>query len=218
MKGNSFIDSLNGLTCFIDRFDLLRMSKGKILSNSDVESLRLVDYKVLFCGQNYGSMTREYVPFQDFVQLSKEDIIFLEESRLDALEAPLIAGYYYDVVSNAQENKTSKYVDRIIENYLKVLSNPKEYKETDLLWILKSLIYNSKTYKHREGDVLDAIDKVLSSDYILDLKFRLIVNAYSFTFIKAKQVEAFSAKHHLISNISTFLILYVIRKLIKDNN
>ena len=136
------------------------------------------------------------------MQLSKEDIIFLEESRLNTLNEPIIAGYYYDVVSNAQGEKTSKYVDRIIENYLKVISNPKEYKETDLSWVLKSLIYNSKTYKHREGDVLDAIDKVLSSDFVLMLKFRLIVNAYSFAFIKAKKVEALVAKHHLIDSIS----------------
>ena len=103
MKGNRFIDSLNGLKCFTDRFDLLRVSKGEILSNKDAESLCLADYKVLLCGQNYGPMTREYTPFHDFVQLSKEDIIFLEE---------------------------------------------------------------------------DAIDNVLSSDYVLMLKFRLIVNAY----------------------------------------
>lgn len=202
MEGNSFIYSLNGLKSFTDRFNLLHVAKGEVLSNSDVESLCLADYKVLFCGQNYSSMTREFIPFQDSVQLSKEDMIFLEESRYNTLDEPLIAGYYYDVVSNAQEKKTSKYVDRIIENYLKVLSNPKEYKEIDLSWVLKSLIYNSKTYKHREEDVLDAIDKVLSSNYILDLKFRLIVNAYSFAFIKAKQVEALSIKHYLFSSIS----------------
>ncbi len=202
MEGNSFIDGLNGLKCFTDRFNLLRVSRGEALSNSDVESLCLADYKVLLCGQNYGPMIREYIPFQDSVQLSKEDIIFLEESRLNTLNEPIIAGYYYDVVSNAQGKRTSKYVDRIIENYLKVISNPREYKETDLSWVLKSLIYNSKTYKHREGDVLDAIDKVLSSDFVLMLKFRLIVNAYSFAFIKAKQVEALSTKHHLISSIS----------------
>lgn len=202
MVGNSFIDCLNGLKCFTDRFNLLRVSKGEILSSSDVELLCLADYKVLLCGQNYGPMTREYIPFQDTVQLSKEDILFLEESRLNALDEPLIAGYYYDVLSNAQGKKTSKYVDRIIENYLKVISNPKEYKETDLSWVLKSLIYNSKTYKHREEDVLDAIDKVLSSDFVLMLKFRLIVNTYSFSFIKAKKVESLVAKHHLIDSIS----------------
>ena len=202
MEGNSFIYSLNGLKSFTDRFNLLHVAKGEVLSNSDVESLCLADYKVLFCGQNYSSMTREFIPFQDSVQLSKEDMIFLEESRYNTLDEPLIAGYYYDVVSNAQEKKTSKYVDRIIENYLKVLSNPKEYKEIDLSWVLKSLIYNSKTYKHREEDVLDAIDKVLSSDFVLMLKFRLIVNAYSFAFIKAKQVEALSIKHYLFSSIS----------------
>jgi hypothetical protein len=119
-------------------------------------------------------MTREYIPFQDSAQLSKEDLLFLEQSRLNTLDEPLITGYYYDVLSNAQGKKTSKYVDRIIENYLKVLSNPKKYNETDLSWILKSLIYNSKTYKHREEDVLDAIDKVLSSDFVLMLKFRLM--------------------------------------------
>ena len=202
MNGNLFIESLNGLKSFTDRFDLLRVSKGDILSNSDVESLCLADYKVLLCGQNYGPMARGYIPFQDSAQLSKEDISFLEESRINTLDEPLITGYYFDVLSNAQEKKTSKYVDRIIENYLKVLSNPKEYKETDLSWVLKSLIYNSKTYKHREKDVLDAIDKVLSSDFVLMLKFRLIVNAYSFAFIKAKQVEALVAKHHLIDCIS----------------
>lgn len=204
MEGNRFIDCLNSLKCFTDRFNLLRVSKGEILSNSNVESLCLADYKVLLCGQNYGPMTREYIPFQDSAQLSKEDLLFLEESRLNTLDEPLITGYYYDVVSNAQEKKTSKYADRIIENYIKVLSNPKEYKETDLSWVLKSLIYNSKTYKHREGDVLDAIDKVLSSDFVLMLKFRLIVNAYSFAFIKAKQVETLVAKHHLIDCISEF--------------
>lgn len=174
MEGNRFIDCLNGLKCFTDRFNLLRVSKGEILSNSDVESLCLADYKVLLCGQNYGQMTREYIPFQDSAQLSKEDLLFLEQSRLNTLDEPLITGYYYDVLSNAQGKKTSKYVDRIIENYLKVLSNPKKYNETDLSWILKSLIYNSKTYKHREEDVLDAIDKVLSSDFVLMLKFRLM--------------------------------------------
>ena len=202
MEDKNFIDSLNGLKCFTDRFNLLHVSKGENLSNSDVESLCLADYKVLFCGQKYSSMTRDYIPFQDSVQLTKEDMIFLEESRFNTLDEPLIAGYYYDVLSNAQKNKTSKYVDRIIENYLKVLSNPKEYKEIDLSWVLKSLIYNSKTYKHRQEDVLDAIDKVLSSDYILDLKFRLIVNAYSFAFIKAKQVESLVDKHHLLDSIS----------------
>lgn len=164
MEGNSFIYSLNGLKCFTDRFNLLCVSKGENLSNSDAESLCLADYKVLLCGQNFGPMSRKYTPFNDSVQLSKEDIIFLEESRLNTLDEPLIAGYYYDVLSNAQEKKTSKYVDRIIENFLKVLSNPKEYKETDLSWVLRSLIYNSKTYKCREKDVLDAIDMVLSSD------------------------------------------------------
>ena len=202
MKGNRFIDSLNGLKCFTDRFDLLRVSKGEILSNKDAESLCLADYKVLLCGQNYGPMTREYTPFHDFVQLSKEDIIFLEESRFNILDEPIVAGYYYDVVSNAQGKKTSKYADKIIDNYLKVVSNLKEYKETDLSWVLKSLIYNSKTYKHREKDVFDAIDNVLSSDYVLMLKFRLIVNAYSFAFIKATQVETLSNKHQLLSGIS----------------
>ena len=202
MEGNLFIDKLNSLKCFTDRFDLLHVSKGEILSNSDVESLCLADYKVLLCSQNYGPMTREYVPFHDSVQLSKEDIIFLEESRLNTIDEPLLAGFYYDVLSNAQGKKTSKHVNRIIENYLQVISNPKEYKETDLSWVLKSLIYNSKTYKHREEDVLDAIDAILSSDYTLDLKFRLIVNAYSFAFIKAKQVEVMTAKHQLMDCIS----------------
>ena len=202
MEGCSSIDCLNGLKSFTDRFNLLRVSKGELLSNSDVKSLCLADYKVLLCGQNYGSMTREYNPFQDSVQLSKEDMIFLEESRLNTLDAPLITGYYYDVLSNAQEKKTSKYVGRIIENYLTVLSNAKEYKETDLSWVLKSLVYNSKTYKNREEDVLDAIDKILSSDFALMLKYRLIVNAYSFAFIKAKQVETLSTKHNLICGIS----------------
>lgn len=202
MGGIRFIEKINSLKCFTDRFDLLHVSKGEILSNSDAESLCLADYKVLLCSQNYGPMTREYVPFHDSVQLSKEDIMFLEESRLNTIDEPLLAGFYYDVVSNAQGKKTSKYVDRIIDNYLKVILNPKEYKETDLSWLLKSLIYNSKTYKHREDDVLDAIDAVLSSDYTLDLKFRLIVNAYSFAFIKAKQVEVMTAKHQLMDCIS----------------
>lgn len=202
MEGNNFIESLNGLKCFTDRFDLLRVSKGEILSNCDVESLCIADYKVLLCGQNNGPMTRDYIPFQDSSKLSKEDMLFLEDKRLDTLGEPLIAGYYFDVLSNAQEKKTSKYVDRIIENYLKVISNPKEYKDNDLSWVLKSLIYNSKTYKHREDDVLDAIDKILSSDFLLMLKFRLIVNAYSFAFIKAKQVEYYSTKHLLLSSIS----------------
>lgn len=202
MMGISFIEKINSLKCFTDRFDLLHVSKGAILSNGDAESLCLADYKVLLCSQNYGPMSREYVPFHDSVQLSKEDIIFLEGLRFKTLEEPLISGYYYDVVSNAQGKKTSKYVDRIIENYLKVISNPKKYKETDLSWVLKSLIYNSKTYKHREEDVLDAIDKILSSDYILMLKFRLIVNADSFAFIKAKQVEVMTAKHQLMDSVS----------------
>lgn len=202
MGGIRFIEKINSLKCFTDRFDLLHVSKGEILSNSDAESLCLADYKVLLCSQNYSPMTREFVPFHDSVQLSKEDIMFLEESRLNTIDEPLLAGFYYDVVSNAQGKKTSKYVDRIIDNYLKVILNPKEYKETDLSWLLKSLIYNSKTYKHREDDVLDAIDAVLSSDYTLDLKFRLIVNAYSFAFIKAKQVEVMTAKHQLMDCIS----------------
>jgi len=202
MKGNSFIDSLNGLKCFTDRFDLLHVSKGEILSNSNAESLCLADYKVFMCGQNYGPMTREYVPFHDSIKLSKEDILFLEESRFNTLDEPLIVGFYYDVVSNAQGEKTSKYVDNIIDNYLKVIGNSKEYKDTDLCWVLKSLIYNSKTYKHRERDVLVGIDTILSSDYTLDLKFRLIVNTYSFAFIKAKQVEVLTAKHHLMDSIS----------------
>ena len=63
MEGNSFIDSLNGLKCFTDRFSLLRVSRGGILSNSDADLLCLADYKVILCGQNYGPMTREYVPF-----------------------------------------------------------------------------------------------------------------------------------------------------------
>lgn len=202
MKGNSFIDSLNGLKCFTDRFDLLHVSKGEILSNSNAESLCLADYKVFMCGQNYGPMTREYVPFHDSIKLSKEDILFLEESRFNTVDEPLIAGFYYDVVSNAQGEKTSKYVDKIIDNYLKVIGNPKEYKDTDLCWVLKSLIYNSKAYKHRQRDVLVGIDTILSSDYTLDLKFRLIVNTYSFAFIKAKQVEVLTAKHHLMDSIS----------------
>lgn len=202
MEGNRFIDKLNSQKCFTDRFDLLHVSKGEILSNSDAESLCFADYKVLLCSQNYGPMTREYVPFIDSIHLSKEDIIFLEESRLNTIDEPLLAGYYYDVLSNAQGKKTSKYVNRIIENYLKVVSNPTEYKETDLCWVLKSLIYNSKTYKFCEGEVLDAIDKALSSDYMLMLKFRLIVNAYSFAFIKAKQVEALTTRHHLLDSIS----------------
>jgi hypothetical protein len=181
---------------------LLHVLKGEIISNNDAESLCMADYEVLFCGQNYGPMTRDYIPFFNSVRLSKEDILFLEESRLNKINEPLVAGYYYDVLSNAQEKKTSKYVDKIVENYLKVVSNPKEYKETDLAWVLKSLIYNSKTYKHREGDVLEAIDKVLSSDYMLELKFRLIVNAYSYAFIKTKQVEDLAVKHHLIDNLS----------------
>lgn len=197
-----FIEKINGLKCFTDRFDLLHVSKGGILSNSDVESLCLADYKVFMCGQNYGPMTREYVPFHDSIKLSKEDILFLEESRFNTIDEPLIAGFYYDAQSNAQGEKTSKYVDKIIDNYLKVIGNPKEYKDTDLCWVLKSLIYNSKTYKHRERDVLVGIDTILSSDYTLDLKFRLIVNTYSFAFIKAKQVEVLTAKHHLMDSIS----------------
>ena len=197
-----FIEKINGLKCFTDRFDLLHVSKGGILSNSDAESLCLADYKVFMCGQNYGPMTREYVPFHDSIKLSKEDILFLEESRFNTIDEPLIAGFYYDALSNAQGEKTSKYVDKIIDNYLKVIGNPKEYKDTDLCWVLKSLIYNSKTYKHRERDVLVGIDTILSSDYTLDLKFRLIVNTYSFAFIKAKQVEVLTAKHHLMDSIS----------------
>ena len=202
MEGNRFIDKLNSLKGFTDRFDLLHVSKGEILSNSNAESLCLADYKVMLCSQNYAPMTRDYIPFHDSIHLSKEDIIFLEESRLKTIDEPLLAGYYYDVLSNAQGKKTSKYIGRIIEDYLEVVSHPKEYKETDLSWVLKSLIYNSKTYKHREEDVLDAIDKVLSSDYMLMLKFRLIVNAYSFSFLKAKQVEAFTARYHLIDCIA----------------
>lgn len=122
MKGNRFIDSLNGLKCFTDRFDLLRVSKGEILSNKDAESLCLADYKVLLCGQNYGPMTREYTPFHDFVQLSKEDIIFLEESRFNILDEPIVAGYYYDVVSNAQgkkhRNMQIKSLIIILKSYL----------------------------------------------------------------------------------------------------
>ena len=202
MKGASFIESLNALKGFTDRFDLLHVSKGEILSNGNADSLCLADYKVMLCSQNYAPMTRDYIPFHDSIHLSKEDIIFLEESRLNTIDEPLLAGYYYDVLSNAQGKKTSKYIGRIIENYLEVVSHPKEYKETDLSWVLKSLIYNSKTYKHREEDVLDAIDKVLTSDYMLMLKFRLIVNAYSFSFLKAKQVETLTAKHHLHDSIS----------------
>lgn len=202
MGGIRFIERINSLKCFTDRFDLLQVSKGEILTNSNAEIMCLADYKVLLCSQYYGPMTREYIPFHDSSHLSKEDIIFLEDSRLNTIDEPLFAGFYYDVLSNAQGNKTSKYVNRLIENYLKVISNHKEYKDTDLSLVLKSLIYNSKTYKHREEDVLDAIDKVLSSDYMLMLKFRLIVNAYSFTFIKAKQVEVLTAKHHLHDGIS----------------
>lgn len=202
MEGNRFIDKLNRLKCFTDRFDLLHVSKGEILSNCDAESLCFADYKVLLCSQNYGPMTREYVPFIDSIHLSKEDIKFLEESRLNTIDEPLLAGYYYDVLSNAQGKKTSKYVNMIIENYLKVVSNPTEYKETDLCWVFKSLIYNSKTYKFCEGEVLDAIDRALFSDYMLMLKFRLIVNAYSFSFIKARQVEALITRHHLLDSIS----------------
>ena len=77
MRGISFIEKINSLKCFTDRFDLLHVSKGAILSNGDAESLCLADYKVLLCSQNYGPMSREYVPFHDSVQLSKEDIIFL---------------------------------------------------------------------------------------------------------------------------------------------
>ncbi len=88
MKGDSFIESLNALKGFTDRFDLLHVSKVEILSNGNAESLCLADYKVMLCSQNYAPMTRDYIPFHDSIHLSKEDIIFLEESRLNTIDEP----------------------------------------------------------------------------------------------------------------------------------
>ena len=68
---------------------------------------------------------------------------------------------------------------------------------------MKSLVYNCKTYrKQRKEQVLEAIDRFLASDLSLTYKFRLLVNAYNYDFLKAPQVVLCAENHKLVDAIS----------------
>lgn len=204
MKEANFIDELNGLKSLSDRFDLLRNSYSVILDGSDAEVFHLADYKVLCSSQNYNSMNKEYSPFmQGNEYLSEDEKLFIERYRIGHIGEPLMEAFYRDVLCNAQNKPNAKYAEILIDNYLKVVSNQKDYKPVDVLWAMKSLMFNCKKYcKQREEDIVNAIDSLLASDISLMYKYRLMVSAFKFGFLKATQITSYASIYKLFDSIS----------------
>lgn len=204
MKKANSIDELNGLKSLSDRFDLLHNSYSVILDGSDAEVFHLSDYKVLFTNQNDNSMNNEYCPFmQGNDYLSEDEKLFIERYRIGHIGEPLMEAFYCDVLCNAQNKPNAKYADILIDNYLKVVSNQKDYKPVDVLWAMKSLMFNCKKYsKQREENIVNAIDLLLASDISLMYKYRLLVCAFNFGFLKAPQITSYASNYKLFDSIS----------------
>ncbi len=204
MKEVNFIDELNGLKSLSDRFDLLRNSYSVILDGNDAEVFHLADYKVLCSSQNYNSMNKEYSPFmQGNEYLSEDERLFIERYRIGQIKEPLIEAFYCGVLCNAQNKPNAKYAEILIENYLKVVSNQKNYKPVDVLWAMKSLMFNCKKYcKQREENIVNAVDLLLASDISLMYKYRLLVCAFNFGFLKAPQIMSYASNYKLFDSIS----------------
>lgn len=204
MKEANFIDELNGLKSLSDRFDLLRNSYSVVSDGSDAKVFHLADYKVLLSCQNYNSMNKEYSPFmQGNDYLSEEEKLFIERYRIGQIKEPLTEAFYCDVLCNAQNKPNAKYADILIENYLKVVAKQKAYKPVDVLWAMKSLMFNCDKYsKQREENIVNAIDSLLASDIFLMYKYRLLVSAYKFGFLKARQITSYASNYKLFDSIS----------------
>lgn len=205
MNNLNYIDEINSIKRLSDRFEIVHSAGSTSqIPSCDKENFCIADYKVIMCTQNTSVMDRSYTPFyiQSAPKLTEEEKLFIEQHRIKQISGPLMAGYYCDVFCNAQEKRNSKYVSKIIENYLYVVSQPDAYFENDFIWIWKSLIYNSKSYKHRIEDVLEALGLFLASEACIGIKYKLLINAYKFEFINANKVFSFALKHSLQKTIS----------------
>lgn len=207
MNDLNFINKLNSISKLSERFKLVRSYQDQLVSEGENGNHCLADDKVLFSFQNYKSMEKGYCPFsaKDSPQLSESEKLFLEQYRIGVITNPLIAGYYCDVFTNAQNKRNSKYADSIIENYLKVIQDADKYIPADVAWVLKSLIYNCQAYnKKRKEEVIAAVESFLSSQVPLFYKFRLLVNTHKFEYLNATQIRALSSKYQLHNYLSDF--------------
>ena len=205
MNEKNFIDELSSIRKLSDRFILIRSCQSNLVACDENEGYCLADGKVLFGFQNCASMEKGYCSFsvKDSPQLSDDERRFIEQYRIGHISEPLMAGFYCDVYCNAQEKKNSKYVDDIIDNYLKVIDKIERYIPADVLWVLKSLMYNCQAYKKKKKElVITAIESFLSSNVPLFFKFKLMVNARKFEFLKAAQICELSSKYQLNNKLS----------------
>ena len=203
MKNANFIDELNGLKSLIDRFDLLRNSYSVILDGSDAETFHMVDYKVLHIGQSYVSMDNNYHPFVLKESFTEDEKLFIERYRIGHIGEQIMEAFYCDVLCNAQNKTNFKNADVLIDDYLKVVANQKEYKPVDVLWAIKSLMFNCEKYsKQREENIVNAIDSLLASDISLMYKYRLLVSAFKFGFLKSTQIRLYASNYKLFDSIS----------------
>lgn len=204
MDNNRYMKELNGLKNLLDRFAITRSSRDELVPCGDNSDYCIADYKVLMCTQNTAVMDKNYKPFliQGTPMLTEEEKLFIEQHRIGFISNPLSLGYYCDVFCNAQEKRTGKYARKVVESYLQVVAQPDSYLIIDCTWIWKSLMYNSKSYKLYEDNVVNAIDSFLSLDIPVVLKYKLLVNAYNFEYLNAPKVFSFASKYSLVDKIS----------------
>ena len=204
MNNASIVNKLNSVKRLSDRFAIVRESPKDMSPCNNYQKFCIADYKVLMCTINTASMDKSYNPFliQGTPKLTQEEIHFIEQHRIGKIIEPLMKGYYCDVFCNAQDRKNKKYANIIIENYLLVIFNPDAFSIGDCLWIWKSLMYNSKTYKCHIDEVTSAIDSYLALDIPIVIKFNLLVNAYNFKFFNANEVFVIASKYSLVDSIS----------------
>lgn len=204
MNNNRYMKELNGLKNLLDRFAITRSLRDELVPCGNNSDYCIADYKVLMCTQNTAVMDKNYKPFliQGTPMLTEDEKLFIEQYRIGLISNPLSLGYYCDVFCNAQEKRTSKYARKVVESYLQVVAKPDSYLNNDCTWIWKSLMYNSKSYKLYEDDVVNAIDSFLSLDIPVVLKYKLLVNAYNFEYLNAAKVFSFASKYSLMDKIS----------------
>lgn len=204
MSNLNYIDEINSIKRLDNRFGIVRAAEMSHMPSCDKENFSLADYKVLMCTQNTDIMGKSYTPFitQSAPKLVEEEKRFIEQYRIKLISEPLMAGYYCDVFCNAQEKRNAKYVDKLMGNYLFVVSNLADYCNNDLIWVWKSLIYNSKSYKCCMDDVSKAIALLLESDVPMSCKFGLLINAYNFNFYNANKIYSLASAHSLMNTIS----------------
>lgn len=203
MNEASFIEKLNCFGALSDRFSLLGNSYSIILDGSDAETFHFVDYKVLHIGQSYASMDKNYHLFVLKESFTEEEKLFIERYRIGHIGEPLMEAFYCDVLCNAQNKPNSKNADVLIDDYLKVVANQKAYKPVDILWAMKSLMFNCEKFsKQRKENIVNAIDSLLASDISLMYKYRLMVSAFKFGFLKARQITSYASNYKLFDSIS----------------